>query len=205
MEAQKTAKTYKNVFAISLAVITWISIGLQLYLTTASVSNFFSFFTIQCNLLVAISLTWAALAPQSAAGIFFSKLSVQTAIALYIFIVGLVYNFVLRQLHDWEGLQWVVDNLLHVIVPVFYLLYWFQYRTPGVIARKESVSWIIFPSLYLVYTLIRGSVVDWYPYPFLNVLNLGYESVLINITIMVSIFLVAGVILIAFTRSLKSN
>jgi len=76
------------------------------------------FFTIQCNLLIAISLTCTALAPHAAPGIFFSKLSVQTAIALYIFIVELVYNLVLRRLHDWQGLQWVVDNLLHVIVPV---------------------------------------------------------------------------------------
>lgn len=205
MEAQKTTTTYKTVFAITLAVITWISIGLQLYLTTGSVSNFLSFFTIQCNLLIAISLTFAALVPRSVPGKFFSQLSVQTAIALYIFIVALVYNVVLRRLHHWEGLQWWVDNMLHVVIPVLYLVYWFLYRTSGVIARKESVSWIIFPSLYLVYTLVRGSVVDWYPYPFLNVLNLGYESVLMNITIMVSIFLVAGVILIAFTRSLKSN
>ncbi len=80
-----------------------------------------------------------------------------------------------------------------------------MYRTMGVIARKESVSWIVFPAVYLVYTLIRGAVVDWYPCPFLNVLNLGYERVFMNIAIMLSIFLVAVMILIAFTRSLKSN
>ena len=205
MEAPSTTTTFKNIFAISLAVITWISVGLQLELMTGTVANFFSYFTIQCNLLIAISLTCAVLMPRSAPGKFFSQLSVQTAIALYIFIVALVYNVVLRRLHHWEGLQWWVDNMLHVVIPVLYLVYWFLFRSPGVIARKDSVKWIIFPAAYLVYTLIRGSMVEWYPYPFLNALHMGYQRVLLSIAVIMSIFLVAGMILIAFTRSMKSK
>jgi hypothetical protein len=30
------------------------------------------------------------------------------------------------------------------------------------------LSWLAFPVLWLVYTLIRGAVTDWYPYPFLD-------------------------------------
>lgn len=205
MTTPKTSPSYRTVYAISLAVITWITVALQLELMTGSVLNFISYFTIQCNLLIAISLTCVALMPRSAPEKFFSQLSVQTAIALYIFIVAFVYNMVLRRLHHWEGLQWWVDNLLHVVIPVMYLVYWFLYRTRGVIARKDSVKWILFPAAYLVYTLIRGSMVHWYPYPFLNAINLGYERVLMNIAVMLSIFLMAGIILIAFTRSLKSK
>jgi hypothetical protein len=205
METPSPLTSIQKLFAVSLALITWISVGLQLELMTGTVTNFFSYFTIQCNLLIAISLTFASLVPQSAPGKFFSQLSVQTAIALYIFIVALVYNVVLRKLHHWEGLQWWVDNMLHVVIPLLYLMYWFLYRSSGVIARKDSVNWIFFPAAYLVYTLIRGSMVEWYPYPFLNAINLGYEQVLLNIAIMLSIFLVAGVILIAFTRTLKSD
>ena len=205
METPSSTTSYQKAYAIALALITWISVGMQLELMTGTIANFFSYFTIQCNLLIAISLTFAVLMPQSAPGKFFSQLSVQTSIALYIFIVGLVYNVVLRSLHHWEGLQWWVDNMLHVVIPVLYLLYWFLFRTSGFIARKDSVKWILFPAAYLVYTLVRGSIVDWYPYPFLNAVNLGYERVLLNIAVMLSIFLVAGIILIAFTRSLKST
>ncbi len=205
METPSTASSYRKVFAIALALITWISVGLQLELMTGTVANFFSYFTIQCNLLIAISLTFAALMPQSAPGKFFSQLSVQTAIALYIFIVGFVYNVVLRSLHHWEGLQWWVDNMLHVVIPLLYLVYWFLFRSRGIIARKDSVKWILFPAAYLVYTLIRGSMVEWYPYPFLNALHMGYQRVLLSIAVIMSIFLVAGMILIAFTRSMKSK
>ena len=205
METPSTTTSYQKAYAISLAVIAWITVAMQLELMTGTVANFFSYFTIQCNLLIAISLTCAVLMPRSAPGKFFSQLSVQTAIALYIFIVGFVYNVVLRSLHHWEGLQWWVDNMLHVVIPVLYLVYWFLYRTSGVIARKDSVKWILFPAAYLVYTLIRGKMVEWYPYPFLNAVNLGYQRVLLNIAVMLSIFLVAGMILIAFTRSMKSK
>ena len=86
----------KKTYAIALAGLTWASIGVQYYLGTGSAINFFSFFTIQCNLLIAISLTISTLSPDSGPGRFFLSLSLQSAIALYIFIVGLVYNLVLR-------------------------------------------------------------------------------------------------------------
>jgi hypothetical protein len=30
-----------------------------------------------------------------------------------------------------------------------------------------------FPLVWLAYTLVRGPIVDWYPYPFLNPANVG--------------------------------
>ena len=111
-------------------------------LGTGSAINFFSFFTIQCNLLVALSLTFTSLSPQSKPGIFFTRLSVQSAIALYIFIVALVYNLILRGMFDLTGWHWFVDNMLHVIVPVLYILYWFYFRTSGsapeLLSRAET-------------------------------------------------------------------
>ena len=44
---------------------------------------------------------------------------------------------------------------------------------------------------------------NWYPYPFLNAAVSGYKQVGINVVIMIAVFFVAGIILIAITRSLK--
>jgi hypothetical protein len=192
-------------YAITLACITWLSIALQYYLSTGTAINFFSYFTIQCNLLVAISLTFSSLSPNSKSGIFFSSLSVQSAIALYIFIVALVYNLILRGLFAWTGWQWFVDNMLHVVVPVLYILYWFYFRTTGSLKCRDGIYWMFYPFLYLIYSLVRGSIVQWYPYPFLHAGNLGYPTVMINITMVIAVFMMAGLGVIFITRTTKNS
>lgn len=193
----------KKNYMIALAVFTWIAIALQLYLTTGSMANFFSYFTILSNLLVAISLTYCLLSPSSRPGIFFSKPSVQSGIALYIFIVGLVYNTVLRGIVALSGINWVVDNMLHVIVPIFYVVYWFLFVPKGVLRYKDGIPWTLFPVAYLIYSMIRGSITHWYPYPFLNADIHGYQKVMVNIVLMIAAFFAVGLLLIAVNRSIK--
>src|SRR5689334_5253439 len=95
----------KKIWIVSIAILAWFALALQLWLmltgpargtfsTLATLSNFFSYFTILSNLLVAFSSTVTSLFPLSKPGIFFSKITVRSAIALYIFIVALVYNLV---------------------------------------------------------------------------------------------------------------
>ncbi len=186
-----------------IAAVVWFSIVLQFFLSTGSAANFFSYFTVQSNLLIAICMSFLAFAPSSTLGKFFSKLSVQTAIALYIFIVALVYNTVLRGLVPLAGWNLFADTLLHVINPGLYLLYWGLMRSKGNLEYKNGLYWVAFPLLYLIYSLVRGSIVGWYPYPFLNAETLGYAKVSGNVLIMIGVFFIAGLILIAITRSLK--
>ncbi|MBC7935342.1 MAG: Pr6Pr family membrane protein [Rhizobacter sp.] len=193
----------QQVFAGLLALIAWGSVIMQFFLQKGSTINFFSFFTVQCNILVAISMTYTAISPTTNGGKFFTNLSVQSAIALYIFIVGLVYNTVLRGLVPLAGWGLFVDTMLHVVVPVLYLLFWGYMRTKGNLEYKNGVYWLLFPLVYLIYSMVRGAAIEWYPYPFLNAGELGYTKVGINIAVMIAIFLVAGLILIAITRSLK--
>ena len=120
----QSATTRKKIFMTVTAVLAWFALILQFYLKTGSAANFFSFFTVECNLLIAISLTILLFAPSSSIGKFFSTVSVQSAIALYIFIVSLVYNTVLRGLVPLSGWGSIVDNLLHVLVPILYIIYW---------------------------------------------------------------------------------
>ena len=56
--------------------------------------------------------------------------------------------------------------------------------------------WTLFPLIYLIYSLIRGAIVQWYPYPFLNAAKYGYEQVIFNVGIMLLVFFSAGAILI---------
>ncbi len=195
MTLQKT-QTSKKIVELSLALISWFAILLQLMLLKESIFNFISYFTILCNLLVAISLTSKIRSAQSKMGSFFSSTTVQTGIALNIFIVGLVYNTVLRGIWEPKGWQLVADNLLHVIVPVLYVLYWIVFIQKGTLKWKDGLRWTYFPLAYLIYSLIRGYFVGWYPYPFLNVAKFGYGQVFINAGFVVIAFFFFGALLI---------
>lgn len=205
MTAAQKKRSDQKIFSGLLALIAWLSLGLQFYIRTGTAINFFSFFTVLSNLLVAVSMTYTAFFPGSGPGRFFTSLSVQTAIALYIFIVALVYNTVLRGLAVLSGWGLFTDTMLHVVIPILYILYWGLMRPKGNLEYRNGLYWVLFPLFYLVYSLIRGAATGWYPYPFLNAATLGYANVGLNVVIMIAVFLVAGLILIAITRSLKKQ
>ncbi len=194
----------QKIFALIVAASAWFSLAAQFYIISLSGIYYLSYFTTLCNLLIAVSLSCAVLIPASAAGKFFSKLSVQSAIALYIFIVSVVYNTVLRGLLVLEGWEYFLDNMVHVVNPVLYILYWLFYRASGKLVLKDGINWLIFPLIYLIYSLIRGAVLNWYPYPFLNAGRLGYPAVLLNIAVMLAVFLAAGMGMIVITRWQKN-
>jgi hypothetical protein len=199
-----TGKTLlaKRICAITLSVITWFSVTLQLYLTDGSFFNFISYFTILSNILVAISLMASVLFPSTTLGKYFISIKVQSAIALYIFIVGMVYNLVLRGIWSPTGWQLVVDNLLHVAVPILYVLYWLIFVAKGTLNWLDGLAWAYFPLAYLIYSLVRGHFVKWYPYPFLDVSKLGYQKVFINSGFMVLAFVIVGFVLIGINKIL---
>ena len=209
------SKAKKNAIGI-IAVIAWFALVLQLYIMLErapsigfsamnTVINFLSFFTILSNLLVAISCTAPLLIPSSASGAFFSKIQVQSAIAVYIFIVGLVYNLVLRNLWAPTGWQLVADNMLHVVVPAIYLLYWIIFTPKKILHWKNILPWLLFPAVYLVYSLIRGAVTGWYPYPFINAAELGYGRVAINSLLVLVAIVIVSLGMIAFNRLRKKK
>ncbi|MFA6276256.1 MAG: Pr6Pr family membrane protein [Pedobacter sp.] len=205
MEVLSKPSNKRRFCEITLALLTWFAVILQLYLTNESVFNFISYFTIQSNILIAISLTFSLALPTTLLGRYFSAIKVQSAIALYIFIVGLVYNFVLRGIWEPKGWQLVVDNLLHVAVPVLYVLYWQIFIPKGTLQWKDGIVWAYFPLAYLIYSLIRGYFVGWYPYPFLDVNRIGYHKVFINSGFMVIAFIIIGLLLIALNKSFKKK
>lgn len=201
----------RNTFLSLLAAITWFALFLQFRLILGNgpvtgftksmlAANFFSYFTILSNLLVAVFAITCLLTPLSVTGKFFSKPGVQSAISVYIFIVGLVYNLILRKLWSPTGWQLVADNLLHTAVPLLYILYWYFFTPRLQLQWKQLFSWLIFPACYLGYTLIRGEIAGWYPYPFLDAGKLGYGHVAINSMGVLVIILLTGSAAIAVNR-----
>src|SRR6185295_15814997 len=79
----------------------------------AATLNYFGFFTILTNLLIAVGLTCWVVAPRARVGAFFGRPAATAATALYIVIVAVVYTLLLRRLWHPTGWQKVADVLLH--------------------------------------------------------------------------------------------
>lgn len=204
----------KYAFFIGLiAILAWFAVVMQFMISipdylakgrtlAGSVVQLLSYFTIQSNILVAFSLTVILLIPETNVGRFFSKISTATAIAVYITIVSLVYNLVLRQFWHPKGLYKPVDELLHLVVPVMYILYWFFLVSKNGLEWKQLPSWLIFPFMYLIYIIIRGATTGFYPYFFVDVKSFGYAQVAINSLLLLLVFTFFGAVFIFIGRKL---
>ena len=197
-----------RVYAAVGALLGWFALALQLYLMLVRdpagmlsvVITYFSFFTILTNFLVALVFTAAALRPRAAWGEFLLRPSLQASTAVYIAIVGMVYQLLLRHLWNPQGAQWVADVLLHSIIPVGYVLYWWLFAPRDKLSWKNALGWLVYPGAYLVYTLARGAVSGLYPYPFVNVGTLGYGGVLARAAGLMLVFLGMGLLIVAIAR-----
>ncbi len=188
------------------AVIGWLALILQLYLiilnrklsVSETLVQYFSYFTILTNLLTALCL--AAIA--GGKNVFFQRSGVQAAIAVYIVIVGIVYNLVLRRLWHPQGLQYLVDELLHTLIPGYYFMYWIFFSPKDGLRYKNTFLWLGYPFLYLIYLLIRGALTGLYPYPFIDETTLGYTITFRNAIILCGFFLVLSLMFVALSKAL---
>ena len=197
-----------------IAVLGWFAIFLQLYLIIVNrvasvpetIVRFFSFFTILTNILVAICFTVIWIKSKNKWELFFLNNKTQTAITLYILIVGIVYNVILRFLWAPTGFQKVADELLHLVIPLLVFVYWIFITKKINLKFNDIFLWLIYPFVYLVLILIRGHFNDYYPYPFVDVIQLGYKTVFINTFFVILAFLIVGILLIGISKMKnKSN
>jgi hypothetical protein len=194
-------------------ILGWFALIAQFYLIiinritsiVETIIRYFSYFTILTNLLVALCFSFLLLKSKSQLKIFFSKLKILTAITVYIIIVGIVYNVILRFLWSPKGLQFVVDELLHTVIPVLCLFFWWKFVIPKKLRWKDAFPWLIYPLVYILVILIRGAYTDFYPYPFIDVNKIGYNKVLINSGILAISFLAISFLFIAIGRKKYSK
>ena len=179
-----------------------VSEGEHANLAAATIS-YFSYFTILTNILVVLAFTAPLLSPTIKLHRFFTKPPVRAAIALYITFVAVVYHILLRNLWDPQGLQFITDISLHTVLPILYLLDWILYAPKRTLRYAHIPYWLIYPTIYGVYTIIRGALSGIYPYPFLNVSELGLFGVFINMIGFLMLYVIGGAVFIILARKLS--
>lgn len=168
------------------------------------VINFFSFFTIQSNLIGAAVLLIAFMRSFSSRKDSTVFTIVRLCAATYLTTTLVVFNTLLRDLalDQAATVPWS-NEILHVWAPLLVLIDWLF--APGRRALPWSRLWIvaIYPIVWAVYTMIRGALTSWYPYPFLNPHiepGVGYDGVTVYIAAIASFILLVGAALIWVSR-----
>lgn len=163
---------------------------------------FLSYFTILTNLVVAVTTSFILLFSYSKPGRFCSKSAPVTAVTLYIVVVGLVYNLVLRPLYHFQGLTKIADEIVHSVVPLLVLIYWLIFTVKGRLQWTDTIMWLVYPLLYLVYTFLHGMFTGYYPYPFIDVNEIGDTGFWLNSLYMLLLFLFLSFVLIGINKIL---
>lgn len=193
----------------AIAVVAWFALLLQLFLMIHSAAadqhlraivNYFSFFTILTNLLVAVGTGLPIVASRSAGSRFFLRPSTQSAIAVYIAVVGITYTLLLRHLWNPQGAQKIADVLLHDVVPLLYVAFWAIFVSKATLRWSDAVRWLAYPIAYMLYTLAHGFVSNWYPYYFIDVGALGFPRALANGAGMLLAFFGLALLVVALGR-----
>lgn len=202
-------------YVATAALAGWTGLAIQQYLIFHSrweagasllggLINFFSFFTVLTNTLVVVVLSYALVNRESAAKRFFLAPTVSSAIATSIVVVSLAYNLLLRHLWSPTGFQFIADELLHDVLPVLFVIYWWRCVPKGTLRLKHIGGWGIYPLLYFGYVLLRGHLLGQYQYPFIDVDSLGYPQVFVNAGGILAGFVLIALAVVGLDKILKT-
>lgn len=182
-----TPKVLRTYAAIG-AIIGWIAVLSQLYLSVVArqislgelLLRFIGYFTITTNTLAALTFTAFWLPRDTRLGRLLRKPSSVFAITVFMIVVGVIYNLILRFLWAPQGFQRVVDELLHSVQPVYFVFFWLLFTPKKGLKIKQFNRWMLYPLAYISYVIILGLFTGHYPYPFADAELLGYPKALLN-------------------------
>lgn len=129
-----------------------------------------AYFTFLSALVVCITSLMLAVRPERRSALF---RTLRLAGVVQIIITGVVFNLLLRSDGQLAGVWVFNDQVLHVILPVLVPLVWLVLGPHGGVDVRIVGGSTALPLLWLAATLLRGPILDWYPYTILDVPGMG--------------------------------
>ena len=209
MSLSRVARLWFGLTALVIAV----GVVVQLFVSHNKTDGFFSepwervfnvfvFFTIQSNVIAAIGC--AVLAMGRAQPTLFFR-AVRLLGTLGILLTFIVFQLVLRQLQDLTGGAAFADVLLHTVAPIMCVAGWLVFGPRGWVDRAAIVLTVIYLVLWGAFTMIRGEIAGFYPYPFTDPTDNGYLRVALNLVLVGLVFVFLGVGAMWLDRRLESR
>jgi hypothetical protein len=156
--------------------------------------NYFGYFTIDSNLIATGVLIAGALNRKRTST---PRLDVvRGGAVVYMSITGIVFTLLLSNTDVDTAIPWV-NSVVHELMPLVMLADWLTTPPAARLRLRQGLSWLSFPLVWIVYTIIRGAIVNQYPYPFLNPANGGYASVAVYcVAILVAMVVVSSLVVV---------
>lgn len=206
----------RNLIILITALFGFLAIGTQFYYSfnrhmdegrsvVYAVNHFFSYFTILINTIVAVLLSSAVYFRTSKLALWFLRPAVNGAVCLYILIVGIIYYVLLNNTWKPVGPEYFASHTLHGFVPTMYAIIWYKYLRSSVLKYSDALKWLIFPAVYFVYLLIRGQVIEKYPYFFVDPTKIGFDGVAIYSVAILVFFFALGSLLVLLDQKRPIN
>ncbi len=157
-------------------------------------SRFFAFFTIQSNLIGVAAFAWL-IARRGMPSDRRTDL-LRGASVVYLTVTFVVVIVLLGNVDVQLQLPWV-DFVLHKLFPIVMIADWLMDPPATRLALRDASIWLVYPLAWTALTLIRGAIDGWYPYPFLDPADGGYDRVLVVALGIAAGFLVVAALTIA--------
>ena len=159
-----------------------------------------SYFTILTNLFVAIVATVCGFSPNSKLGQSLAKPQVFGCSVTAIVLVGIGFHVLLRDLYAPAGFAGFINYVIHYYVPSAMLIYWLVFPPTRRMSPWLPVAWNVYFLSYVAYIAIRGELIGKYPYPFIDVVEIGYASAVLASTVLAGAFVVLGYLVFLVAR-----
>jgi hypothetical protein len=131
-----------------------------------NLAEFLSFFTNESNLFAGAVLAVSGLLPRNRLPRWWDGL--RGAAAVYLAVTFVVFAVLLEGLPTAGTITPWVNAVVHRLMPVVLVLDWLLIPAAFPARWWRVLAWMAYPIAYLAYSLVRGALVDWYPYPFLD-------------------------------------
>jgi hypothetical protein len=185
-------------FRLFFAGLTVVAIIVQLVSLagkgTLNPVNYFSYFTIDSNLIATgVLIAGAANRDRPAT----PRLDlVRGGAVVYMSITGIVFTLLLSNTDVDTAIPWV-NSVVHELMPLVMLADWLITPPAARLSLRQGMLWLSFPLVWIVYTLIRGAIVNTYPYPFLDPVHGGYASVTVYcVAILIAMLVVSALVVV---------
>jgi hypothetical protein len=103
-------------------------------------------------------------------------------------ITGIVYAVLLANAEVGLTTAWINDTL-HRVIPLAMLADWAAFAPWARASYRAALGWLVVPLAYFAYSLLRGAVVHWYPYPFLNPTHAGGYGRVAGYAVVLAVFM----------------
>ncbi|MEV0727411.1 Pr6Pr family membrane protein [Polymorphospora sp. NPDC050346] len=196
--------------AVALRIVTVLAVLVGVGVTAVgadTLPGLLPYFTIQSNLLLGCFAAYAALLARRGGQ---PPAVVKGAVTTYMVITGLVYHLVLMngagefsmadEAAAASALLQLGNQLTHTLTPILAVLDWLLLDRSR--ARfRYALLWLAYPLAYLAFALVRGLVTGTYPYPFVDVTELGYGGIAVNTLVFGGAFYLIGLAVVAANRA----